>query len=498
MKLADTYQKSLLYGAKEYKKAFCSWSFGCSVLGMTARGARYEKLAAIASGGMATVHLGRATGIGGFERFVAIKEMHPHIASEHEFVKMFLDEARLAARIHHPNVVATLDVTEEEGALALVMEFVEGPTLQQILRYASKNNVRIPLDVELRILVDMLAGLNAAHELKDADGNFLNLVHRDVSPQNILVGSEGTTKITDFGVARAESRLSSTRTGSVKGKVPYMSPEQIRSKPIDRRTDIYAAGVVFWEMLTSKRLVQADSEVGMIYQVTERATVSPRQAREDVPEPIARVCERALAKHPEDRFATAADFAEAVEDAAKESGISIASSRAVSAYVRGLALHRVPSEMAGETRRKSISPKAEPDVVSQPGSTRAQTAVTSDAAPEILPKKPAFRSAIILVATAAVCAMGGFVWLSRNKGAAPSEPALGSDAPNIEKTAEKPAIVEAPSPVLSAAQPSASQPSHAMSAASEPKPTTTSQSPALPTNGGAKKGPTTKYRPREL
>ena len=234
---------------------------------MAVRG-RYELLRAIASGGMATVHLGRALGEGGFERLVAIKVMHAHLADEPEFVAMFLDEGRLAARIRHPNVVGTIDIQQDEQGLFLVMDYVDGPSLQKVLRAVSKKSGGAPpLDVALRVFFDALAGLHAAHELRGGDGEPLHLVHRDVSPQNILLSVDGITKITDFGVARAESRLQTTRAGVVKGKVCYMAPEQIRSEPIDRRADVYAAGALLWELLTGQRLIRGDNDGAMMEQI---------------------------------------------------------------------------------------------------------------------------------------------------------------------------------------------------------------------------------------
>ena len=177
---------------------------------------------------MATVFLGRILGVGGFQRFVAIKRLHPHLASEQEFVEMFLDEARLAASIHHPNVVPILEVGTSDRGYYLVMEYIEGDTLARLLARAATSRERIPVPIVIRIVLDTLAGLHAAHELKDDNGQLLELVHRDVSPQNILVGVDGIARITDFGVARAATRLSSTRAGQLKGKLAYMAPEQAR------------------------------------------------------------------------------------------------------------------------------------------------------------------------------------------------------------------------------------------------------------------------------
>ncbi len=383
---------------------------------MALRGGRYEKIAEIASGGMATVYLGRALGAAGFERLVAIKEMHRHIASEDEFVEMFHDEARLAARIHHPNVVATLDVGSDEEGLFLVMEFIEGPTLGQMLKHLHRQRHKMPLDIALRIFLDALEGLHAAHELTGEGGAPLNLVHRDVSPQNVLVSTDGIAKLTDFGVARAESRLTMTKAGNIKGKVPYMAPEQATARSVDRRTDVFAAGSVLWEMLAGKRLIKADSEVAMIFQVTEVLADSPRIERPEIPEPIAAACLRALEKDANARFATAADFAEALELAARMSGIGIATPRAVAAYVKALGVHRPSAALMPESRRpeamrvntltKSVGAMSSP-------STHAGAAIESEA----LAFKPrpsgALRVAAALAAVAALGVGGWFLFAPR-------------------------------------------------------------------------------------
>ncbi|MDI1451259.1 serine/threonine-protein kinase [Polyangium sp. 6x1] len=476
---------------------------------MASENGRYDKLAEIASGGMATVYLARAHGVGGFERLVAVKEMLPHLASEPEFVAMFLDEARLAARIRHPNVVATLDVTENEaGTLSLVMEYVEGPSLQQILRRAVRQRDRVPLDVGLRMFLDALAGLDAAHDLTDESGAPLRIVHRDVSPQNILVSTDGIAKLTDFGVARAESRLSSTRTGTVKGKVPYMAPEQIRSKPLDRRTDVYAAGVVLWEMLACRRLVQADSEVAMMYQITEGAAVSPREVIPEVPEGIARACLKALEKNPDDRYASAAEFAEALEAAARVEGVVIANPRAVAAYVRAIQVHRAASELAPEGRRSvvsgisSVSSGSKEAVLSAPVPTPGRTALTSMRDAEEPPKKRSLRGIFVPVAAGVVAAAAVFVWMRYGQ---PPTDANGlseghvTQAAPIEAQAPPVQTDAAPPPVASAAVPAAasavSKPAEVVppvvAKPAAPLPTASTSRTAKPSSKGT-------YRPREL
>ncbi len=289
---------------------------------------RYELLHEIATGGMATVYLGRARGVAGFERVVAIKCCHPHLRGDEEFATMFLDEARLAARIHHPNVVSTLDVGDEE-ALYLVMEYIEGDRLSGLIKAAAKKGEVIPLPIAARIMADVLSGLHAAHELTDPHGKPLSIVHRDVSPQNVLVGIDGAARITDFGIAKAEARATVTRDGQVKGKMSYMAPEQLGSSNVTRRADIYSAGIVFWESLTGRRLFRAETDVETLNMVLHGVVPKPSKVVESLPPELDAIVQKALERDPEKRYATAADFAEALENAP----FKIATGRAVSAYI---------------------------------------------------------------------------------------------------------------------------------------------------------------------
>jgi len=294
---------------------------------------RYELVAELASGGMATVFLGRILGAGGFQRFVAIKRLHPHLASEQEFVEMFLDEARLAASIHHPNVVPILEVGTSDRGYYLVMEYIEGDTLARLLARAATSRQRIPVPIVLRIVLDTLAGLHAAHELKDDNDHHLNLVHRDVSPQNILVGINGTARITDFGVARAATRLSSTRSGQLKGKLAYMAPEQARGGQIDRRADLFAVGTVLWEVLADKRLFKGEGEADTLNRVLFEPIPKVRDIDPEIPVALEAVTMKSLDRDPEKRFPTASVFADELEKAARASS-SIASVREVADYVQ--------------------------------------------------------------------------------------------------------------------------------------------------------------------
>ena len=277
---------------------------------------RYELIGEIASGGMATVFLARRDGAGGFQRLVAIKRLHPHLAHQEEFVEMFLDEARLAAAIHHPHVVPIL---ESENGHYVVMEFIEGDTLAGLSARALARGVMIPRTVAVRIVLDALAGLHAAHQLKDGEGRLLGLVHRDCTPQNILVGSDGSSRLTDFGVARAASRLAITRSQTVKGKVAYLSPEQATAGELDRRSDLFTMGIVLWEALAGRPLFLSDNDSTTISRLLGGPIPSVRQYAPDISPELDQVCARALQRNAARRYPTAAAMAEALESAARSS-----------------------------------------------------------------------------------------------------------------------------------------------------------------------------------
>jgi eukaryotic-like serine/threonine-protein kinase len=278
---------------------------------MLGRYALYER---IASGGMATVHLGRLHGPVGFARTVAIKRMHPQLAQDPEFVSMFLDEARLAARIRHPNVVPTLDVVATAGELFLVMDFVQGESLSRLIRGATDRAERIPPEMVAAMMVGALHGLHAAHEAKSDRGEPLGVVHRDVSPHNILVGTDGVARVLDFGVAKATGRIQTTRDGQLKGKLAYMAPEQIEGT-VSRTTDVYAAAVVLWEALTGRRLFQGENDGQLMRLVLKGCTVPPSRYASNVSPALDAVTMRGLQVEPTERFSTAREMARALEEA---------------------------------------------------------------------------------------------------------------------------------------------------------------------------------------
>ncbi|MEZ4442495.1 MAG: serine/threonine-protein kinase [Polyangiaceae bacterium] len=297
---------------------------------------RYQLVGEIASGGMASVFLARLAGVGGFQRLVAIKRLHPHLAAERDFVEMFLDEARLAASIHHRNVVPILEIGTSEAGYYLVMEYIEGVTLARLMTQATVLQEPIPRSVLLRIVIDTLSGLHAAHELKGEGGVHLGVVHRDCSPQNILVGVDGCTRITDFGIARARSRLHNTREGAMKGKLAYMAPEQSQGEDFDRRADVFSVATVMWEVLAGRRLFKGKTEAQTLRRLLHDPMPRLRDVVSDVPPALDEVCHKGLCRDPAGRYATAAEMADAVEAAARSAGIAtemVATERAVAALM---------------------------------------------------------------------------------------------------------------------------------------------------------------------
>jgi serine/threonine protein kinase len=282
---------------------------------------RYTIVREIAAGGMATVYLGRLAGPGGFSRLVAIKRPHPHVARVPEFCAMLLDEGRLAASINHPNVVSTLDVVAENDDLFLVMEYVPGKTLAQIKRALRAQGARLEPAVACTIVHSVLLGLTAVHEARDEAGTPLGIVHRDISPQNILVGKDGVPRILDFGVAKAAGRLQVTRDGQLKGKIAYMAPEQMAGNATTR-TDVFAAAVVLWEALAGRRLFAGDNDVEVFTKVLSSRIPPPSEdgaAGSALPAGVWADLDalvlRGLAREPSERFASAGEMAQAIEQA---------------------------------------------------------------------------------------------------------------------------------------------------------------------------------------
>jgi serine/threonine-protein kinase len=285
-------------------------SHGLRALSVARKVGRYEIHARIASGGMASVHLGRLVGPAGFSRVVAVKRLHEHYAQDPNFVRMFLDEARIAARIRHPNVVATLDVVVEEGELFLVMEYIEGESLAALIHGTMERGERIAIPIVQAIFINVLEGLDAAHEATDEAGRPLGIIHRDVSPQNIIVGTDGVARVLDFGVAKAVGRYHDTKSGAAKGKVAYMAPEQVLARgPLTRAVDLYATSVVLWETLVGRRYLEGLSNAQMLHAIAYESVLSPSRAVPDIPPALDAIVMRGGERAMSARFATARDMA---------------------------------------------------------------------------------------------------------------------------------------------------------------------------------------------
>jgi serine/threonine-protein kinase len=310
----------------------------------------YELLGEIARGGMARVLLCRRVGAAGFERYLAMKVIHDHLADDEEFVSMLLDEASVASRISHPHVVSVQDVGRTaQGAYYLIMEYVEGASLHRLLKLAGDD---APLGVVVALLVDALEGLHAAHRACDDEGQLLGIVHRDVSPQNVLVGLDGVARIVDFGIAKASSRITSTRPGMLKGRVRYMAPEQLLRGEATERSDVYSAAVVAFGALSGEPLVPPSADAAAMYRVLslEAPPVSTRGRRP--PEAFDAPLARALRKDPSERTATAAQLATELREAAEAGGLSLERGEVVAWVERWI------GEEVRERRRKIRARKA--------------------------------------------------------------------------------------------------------------------------------------------
>jgi serine/threonine-protein kinase len=274
---------------------------------------KYRLIAELGHGGMAEVYLAVVQGPAGFNKLVVIKQIRPQLATDPEFLSMFLDEARLAARLSHPNVVQTNEVGQEGDRYFIAMEYLEGQPLNRVLHRIGRDG-GLTLPMHLRIIIDMLVGLHHAHELTDFDSTPLNVVHRDVTPHNVFVTYDGQVKVVDFGIAKAMNSSAETRLGVVKGKVAYMAPEQARGERVDRRADIFSAGVMLWEAATGRRLWKGIPDLTVLHRLINGDIPAPRDIDPEVPEGLEKIVMKALALRREDRYSTSVELATALEE----------------------------------------------------------------------------------------------------------------------------------------------------------------------------------------
>lgn len=352
------------------------------VLPPGARIGRFELIRRLAKGGMAELYLARSLGIHGFEKLVVLKLVLAHLAEDRQFVEMFLGEARLAATLDHPNIVHVTDIGEVGGEPFFVMEYVHGQDLRSVLRTCSKRKRKLPLPVALTTVAGAAAGLHYVHEKRDGEGRYLGLVHRDVSPSNVMLSYEGGVKLVDFGIAKATEIAQATRAGVLKGKVNYMAPEQCDGKAIDRRTDVFALGIMLYETTLGRRLFSGDNDYHIMSRIVRGVFAKPSELQPHYPAKLEEIVLRALSADPDDRYASAQEVLKAVEDFAHDERISL-STRVVSDFLRELFGEQpLPTMDDGD----DASPTAlHPDARS---AVRAVQEIAANAAPESGPSEP--------------------------------------------------------------------------------------------------------------
>jgi len=372
---------------------------------------RYALHAEIASGGMATVHFARLLGPGGFSRMVAAKRLLPHMVRDGAFTAMLLDEARLAARIRHPNVVSTLDVISTGDELIVVMEYVHGESLHKLAQTASDLGEPISARFAASIIIEALHGLHAAHEAKDESGNLLGVVHRDISPQNILVGVDGVTRIADFGIAKAAGRSYQTRDGTIKGKLAYMAPEQVEGGELTRATDVFAVSVVLWELLTGQQLFDGVTDAEVMHRVLTYEIPAPSSLVPGLPEFYDRIVARGLARNKALRFGSAREMAlelEAASTPVRVSEIGGWVERVASDTLRrrSLSISKIERSLTDEVSplaaTKPVTPAARPSA--DPPNTAAKVSWDSGT--------PGRSSSWLLGAVAGLAGVGALLWVA--------------------------------------------------------------------------------------
>jgi len=422
---------------------------------------RYAIHGEIASGGMASVHIARLTEASGVVRTVAIKRTHPHLARDPDFALMFLDEARVASRIRHPNVVATLEVLGTTEDLALVMDYVDGESVWKLLRAAKERGEHVPVAVAASIIVGTLHGLHAAHEATDERGQPLRIVHRDVSPQNILVGTDGIARLVDFGIAKAVGRLHSTRDSSVKGKYAYMAPEQVRGEQVSRLTDTYAAAIVFWELLTGERLFAGKTEAETIHKCLVGRVQPPSLFARDVGPELDEILRKALSREPARRYQSALELAMDIESCvpaieASEVGAWVQRMAAESLAARALVLAEIERGERSDRETPDASAGATPP---PPTGTRA-------------PRRTRTAAMLLAIVAVALVAAGATTVAARRR--APEATPMPATTVSAAAAAVSSPAQSDPAPVVSSA--AASAPA-ASTASTQPVPTALTSTP---------------------
>lgn len=359
---------------------------------------RYELVSRIGAGGMGEVFLARAVGAGGFEKEVVIKRVLPHLASDPGFVQRFIEEGKLVVRLRHAGIAQVLDMGEEDGVYFIAMEHVDGKDLGELVRIAQAAGERMPIPLVVHLLVELLDALDYAHHAKDADGRALGVIHRDVSPSNVMIATTGEVKLLDFGIARATERLQSSTTGAIRGKYGYMSPQQAAGLELDARSDLFSLGVIAWELLTGERPFDGASDLLTLDRIRYHDPGPLRAKAPDVPEDLAAVVERLLAKNPDDRFASADEAARALRAHIMKSG-RLASARELAAWMESLVATLPQGLRDRSVQGMSIDELLRLGLGSEPGKRPSSPDLARRAAPSTAMAAPAGADGGVMIST---------------------------------------------------------------------------------------------------
>ncbi|MCH9683988.1 MAG: serine/threonine protein kinase [Deltaproteobacteria bacterium] len=430
----------------------------------------HEIVRRLAVGGMAELYLARVIGVSGFEKLVVAKRVHPHLASDANFIRMFLNEARLAATLDHPNVTQVMNIGVSHGEHFFTMEYLHGEDLRRVLEKAAPDGP-LPLECAIEVVAAVARGLHHAHERHGPDGRPLGLVHRDVSPSNVLLTYEGGVKVVDFGIAKAGALTKQTTAGTLKGKIGYMSPEQCRGDPVDRRSDVFALGILLYETTTARRLFVAGSQYGVLNKIIEGRYAPPSAVTEDYPDELEAIVTRALATDPADRFETAEAMELALEDFAHCNHLRT-SPRVLAQYLEGLLGHRPYPTAEIPTQTRPI----------RTGGTERRILVPGSVASSTTPDPPRRQWRIVPYAMVGLAALGaglGMGGVFRSE-ASPAPSVAPAAAPAVQpEPAVEPPGVATPTlqPPASDVEPPVAQPpaSEAEPPVVEPPATTTSE-----------------------
>ncbi len=386
--------------------------------GLPRRFGKYTLLRVLAKGGMAELFLAIQKSVAGFEKLIVIKRILPSMNQDKAFIEMLLHEARIAATLSHPNIVQIFDVGSAEGLYFIAMEHVHGEDIRSIVRGMKAKGVpEVPLEHALAIATGMCAGLAYAHEKKDFDGTELGIVHRDISPQNVVVTFSGDVKIVDFGIAKSDNKMATeTKSGKLKGKVPYMSPEQARGEVIDARSDIFATGVMLFELTTGKRLFKGASEFETLKLICEREYPRPSQVRPGYPADLERIVMRALEKDKNSRYQSAREMQHDLEEFVRSNRLPV-STIALSQFMQSLFEDKLQSQKEALLQGKQLA-----DIIEQqspPELDMSQALLSTPAAAHTVTDLPARRGTMMFGAIAAVLLLaggiGGTVWFMKQK-----------------------------------------------------------------------------------